>query len=216
MKYESIDIAGLAERLTAARKAANVTQEAAANHLNMSRPTYIAMEKAARRPKPDELVKLAELYKEPLNKLLRSDPRPQQMRPHLRSILDVSSDGGQELEAAVALLSAYIDDYQYLERLVNTNAASHFPPSVRIAPGPIKRFAEHCAQEERARLNLGAHQPITTPRKVLEEAGLHVFVDKLDSNLAGLYVFVPGFVMHLVNVPQGTAELDDCSWYGLS
>ena len=52
MKYESIDIAGLAERLTAARKAANVTQEAAANHLNISRPTYIAIEKAARRPKP--------------------------------------------------------------------------------------------------------------------------------------------------------------------
>lgn len=193
MKYESIAIAGLAERLTAARKAANVTQEAAANYLNMSRPTYIAIEKAARRPKPDELVKLAELFKEPLNKLLRSDPRPQQMRPHLRSILDVSSDGGPELEAAVELLSAYIDDYQYLESLVNTNAASHFPPSVWIAPGPIERFAEHCAQEERARLNLGAHQPITTPRKVLEEAGLHVFVDKLDSNLAGLYVFVPGF-----------------------
>ena len=74
MKYESIAIAGLAERLAAARKAANVTQEAAANHLNMSRPTYIAIEKAARRPKPDELVKLAELYKEPLNKLLRADP----------------------------------------------------------------------------------------------------------------------------------------------
>ena len=147
MKYESIDIAGLAERLTAARKAANLTQEAAANHLNISRPTYIAMEKAARRPKPDELVKLAELYKEPLNKLLRSAPRQQQMRPHLRSILDVSSDGGQELEAAVALLSAYIDDYQYLESLVNANAASHFPPSVRIPPGPIERFAEHCAQE---------------------------------------------------------------------
>ena len=193
MKYESIDIAGLSERLTAARKAANVTQESAALHLKISRPTFIAIEKAARRPKPEELVKLAELYKVPLSSLLRSDPRPQQLRPHLRSILDVSSDGGQELEAAIALLSAYIDDYQYLEGLVNANAASHFPPPVRIAPGPIERFAEHCAQEERARLNLGAHQPITTPRKVLEEAGLHVFMDNLESNLAGLYVFVPGF-----------------------
>ncbi|MEP7097635.1 MAG: XRE family transcriptional regulator [Dokdonella sp.] len=193
MKYESVDIAGLAERLTAARKAANVTQEAAASQLKISRPTYIAIEKAARRPKPEELVSLAELYKVPLNTLLRSDSRSQPLRPHLRSILDVSSDGGQGLEAAVELLSAYIDDYQYLEGLVNTNAVSHFPPPVRIGPGPIERFAEHCAQEERARLNLGAHQPIYTPRKVLEEAGLHVFVDKLHSNLAGLYVFVPGF-----------------------
>jgi len=51
MKYESMDVAGLAERLNAARKAAHVTQEAAANHLNMSRPTYIAMGKPVRRPK---------------------------------------------------------------------------------------------------------------------------------------------------------------------
>lgn len=193
MRYDSIDMAGLAERLVAARKAANLTQEAAASHLNMSRPTFIAIEKAARRPKPEELVKLAELYKEPLNKLLRIDPRAQQLRPHLRSILDTSSGGQQELEVAIAQLSAYIDDYQYLEKLVEANAPAHFPPPVRIAPGPIERFAEHCAQEERARLNLGAHQPIHTLRKILEEAGMHVFVEKLDSKLAGLYVFVPEF-----------------------
>lgn len=194
MRYDSIDMAGLAERLIAARKAANVTQEAAANHLGMSRPTFIAIEKAARRPRPEELVKLAELYKEPLNKLLRDDPRPQQLRPYLRSVLDTSSGGEPELEAAIAQLSAYIDDYQYLERLVEANATTtHFPPPVRIGPGPIERFAEHCAQEERARLNLGAHQPIYTLRKTLEEAGLHVFVERLDSKLAGLYVFAPNF-----------------------
>lgn len=193
MRYDSIDMVGLAERLVAARKAANLTQEAAANHLNMSRPTFIAIEKAARRPRPEELVKLAELYKESLNKLLRDDLRPQQLRPHLRSVLDLSSSEQPELEAAIALLSAYIDDYSYLEKLVDTNTVTHFPPPVRIAPGSIERFAEHCAQEERARLNLGAHQPIYTPRKILEEAGVHVFVEKMDSKLAGLYVFVPGF-----------------------
>jgi Zn-dependent peptidase ImmA (M78 family)/DNA-binding XRE family transcriptional regulator len=193
MKYDSIDMAGLAERLIAARKAANMTQEAAANHLNMSRPTFIAIEKAVRRPRPEELVKLAELYKEPLNKLLREDSRPQQLRPYLRSILDPASAGQQELESAIAQLSAYIDDYQHLEKLLEAKAITHFPPPIRIPHGPIERFAEHCAQEERSRLNLGAHQPIYTPRKVLEEAGVHVFVDRLDSKLAGLYEFVPGF-----------------------
>lgn len=193
MKYESVDLAGLAERLIAARRAANVTQDAAAKHLNISRPTFIAIEKAVRRPRPEELVKLGELYKEPLNKLLRDDPRPPQLRPHLRSLLDLSPDGQKELEEAVSLLSGYIDDYQYLERLVEAKSNTHFPPPVRIAPGPIERFAEHCAQEERARLNLGAHQPIYTLRKVLEDAGVHIFVDKLDSKVAGLYVFVPEF-----------------------
>lgn len=159
----------------------------------MSRPTYIAIEKAARRPRPEELVKLAALYKLPLNKLLREDSRPQQRRPNLRSVLELSKGVQTELEAAITLLSAYIDDYQYLERLVDARPATNFPPQVRIPPGPVERFAEHCAQEERARLNLGAHQPIYTPRKVLEDAGVHIFVDKLDSKLAGLYVFVPGF-----------------------
>ncbi len=193
MKYESIDIAGLAERLIAARKSANLTQEAAAAHLSMSRPTFIAVEKGIRRPRPEELVKLAELYKESLNKLLRDDPRPPQMRPHLRSVLDLPSEGQEELQKAVSQLSAYIDDYQYLERLVGAKPLTHIAPPVRIASGPIERFAEHCAQEERARLNLGAHQPIYTLRKVLEDAGVHVFVDRLDSKLAGLYVFVPEF-----------------------
>ncbi len=36
MKYETIDLTSLAERLIAARKAANITQEAAAAHLDMS------------------------------------------------------------------------------------------------------------------------------------------------------------------------------------
>jgi Zn-dependent peptidase ImmA (M78 family)/transcriptional regulator with XRE-family HTH domain len=193
MRYDQIDLPTLAERLVAARKAANVTQEAAANHLKMSRPTFIAIEKAARRPKPEELIKLAELYKEPLNKLLREDARPAQLRPHLRSILDTESGGQQELEAAITQLGGYIDDYQYLEKLLEAKPVTHFPPPVRVGPGSVERFAEHCAQEERARLKLGAHQPIYTPRKILEEAGLHVFLGKLDSKLAGLYVFVPDF-----------------------
>ena len=197
MKYDTIDLASLAERLIAARKAAHITQEAAATHLDMSRPTFIAIEKATRRPRPDELVKLSALYQEPLNKLLRNDARHDtrqaQLRPHLRATLDACVGEGPGLEFAISQLTAYIDDYQYLENLLDAKATPHFPPQVRIAPGSIERFAEHCAQEERARLNLGAHQPIYSLRKTLEEAGMHVFFEKLDSKLAGLYVFVPGF-----------------------
>lgn len=188
-----VDLSGLAERLAAARRAANVKQDEAAAHLKISRPTYIAIEKGTRRPKPGEIIALAELYKVPLNALLRQGATPEPLRPHLRSLLDLSSDSQRELEKAVGMLTEYIDDYQYLESLTGNEMVVHFPPPVRIPPGPIERFAEHCAQEERARLNLGAHQPIYGLRKTLEEAGLHVFVDRLDSKLAGLYVFIPKF-----------------------
>jgi Zn-dependent peptidase ImmA (M78 family)/DNA-binding XRE family transcriptional regulator len=193
MKYAAIDPTALAERLVAARKAAGITQETAAEHLKMSRPTFIAIEKGTRRPSPDEVVSLAKLYKLPLNTLLRDESRPAPIRPHLRSLLEGVADSQRELESAVALLTAYVDDYQHLEKLFDARPVTHFPPPVRIPPGSLERFAEHCAQEERARLKLGAHQPVDDLRRALEEAGLHVFMDALDSKLAGLYVFVPDF-----------------------
>ncbi|MDT8427947.1 MAG: XRE family transcriptional regulator [Pseudomonadales bacterium] len=193
MKYESLELAGLAERLTAARKATGLTQEEAATHLEMSRPTFIAMEKGTRRPKQGELLKLAALYKVPLNNLLRNASRPQPLTPHLRAGLDMSASDQPELRSAIELLSAYIDDYSFLESLVESQAVTSFPPRLRSAPSPVERFAEHCAHEERSRLNLGLYQPVCTPRKILEEVGVHVFMEKLDSNLSGLYVFVPDF-----------------------
>jgi Zn-dependent peptidase ImmA (M78 family)/transcriptional regulator with XRE-family HTH domain len=193
MSYERIDLRSLSERLVAARKAAKITQETAADHLGISRPTFIAIEKGTRRPRPAELVKLATLYKEPLNNLLRDEKRPADVRPHLRSLLDACADGQEEVEVATSKLLKFVDDYQHLESLAGERPITTFPPQVRIPPGPIERFAEYCAQEGRERLNLGTHQPIYTLRKVLEESGLHVFFDKLHSNLAGLYVFVPDF-----------------------
>lgn len=192
MNYERTNLPALAERLTAARKAAKLTQEAAAKHLGMSRPTFIAIEKGTRRPHPDELVKLSELYGEPLNKLLRPNRPSPDLRPHLRSIPD--AEGGQQgLEAAITLLYDYIDDYKELERLAGARPVADFPSPVSIPVGSMERFAEHCAQEERARLSLGAHRPVHTLRTVLEDAGVHVFVDRLDSKLSGLYAFVPDF-----------------------
>ena len=193
MSYERIDLHFLSGRLVAARKAAKITQEAAADQLGISRPTFIAIEKGTRRPRPDGCVKLATLYKVPLNSLLRDQKRPEEGRPHLRSLMDAFANGHEEVEAATSKLSSYVDDYRYLESLAGERTTTAFPPQVRIPPGPIERFAEYCAQAERERLNLGAHQPIYTLRKVLEEAGLHVFFDELRPELAGLYVFVPDF-----------------------
>ena len=52
----------LVQRLIAARKAAGISQATAADHLKMSRPTFIAIEKGTREVKPEELIALASLY----------------------------------------------------------------------------------------------------------------------------------------------------------
>lgn len=193
MNYEDTDLSALAERLVSARKMAGINQDAVAAHLDMSRPTFIAIEKATRRPRPDELLKLAKLYKTSINQLLRKETQPPKLQPHLRSVLNANIEDQDALETAIAKLTGFIDDYQFLEGKLSAQSITNFPPRVRPPGGQIDRFAEHCAQEERARLNLGAHQPIPMLRKLLEDVGVHVFLDKLDSKLAGLYVFVEGF-----------------------
>lgn len=193
MIYESTDLPALVERLVAARKSAGVTQDMAAAHLDMSRPTFIGIEKGTRRPRPEELVKLAELYKTSVNTLLRQETQPPKLQPHLRSVLNSNAEDQEGLETAIAKLTGFVDDYQTLEKKLDARTITNFPPRVRVPHGPIERFAEHCAQEERARLNLGAHLPIYTLRKVLEDVGVHVFLDALSSKLAGLYVFVQEF-----------------------
>jgi transcriptional regulator with XRE-family HTH domain len=122
MSYERVDPYVLAERLSVARKAAKITQEAAADHLGVSRPTYIAMEKGTRRPRPDELVKLAKLYNEPLNKLLRDEKKLAPNHPHLRASLGSLGGGEEEVESAVAKLQSFVDDYQFLESLAGSKS----------------------------------------------------------------------------------------------
>lgn len=192
MSYENLSLPALAERLVAARKAAKITQETAAEHLGFSRPTFIAIEKAARRPKPAELVKLAELYGQPLSKLLREEAAPEPLRPHLRSVLDAATQDAA-LEDAVNRLTSFIDDYQFIEKISGARLAANFPPEVRLPSGPIEKFAEHCAADQRIRLGIGELQSVDLLRKILEDSGLHVFFDDIDSKLAGLYVFVPRF-----------------------
>ena len=193
MNYENTDLSDLAERLVAARKGAGVTQDTAAAHLNLSRPTFIAIEKAARRPRPEELIKLATLYKSSVNSLLRQETQPPKLQPHLRSMFNSNPEDQEELEMAIAKLTGFVDDYLFLEKKLDAQPVTNFPPRIRAPVGPVERFAEHCAQEERARLNLGAHSAVYTLRKVLEDIGVHVFLDALPSKLAGLYVFVPDF-----------------------
>ena len=193
MNYENTDLSVLAERLLAARKSVGITQDTAAAHLDMSRPTFIAIEKATRRPRPEELVKLAALYKTSVSTLLRQATQPPKLQPHLRSAFNGEAQDDEELEIAIAKLTGFVDDYLFLENKLDAKPVTNFPPRIHGPVAPIERFAEHCAQEERSRLNLGAHLPIYTLREVLEDVGVHVFLDALPSKLAGLYVFVPDF-----------------------
>lgn len=182
----------LAERLVAARKAKNINQEAAATYLGISRPTFIAIEKGNRPPKPEELIALASFYGTTLNQLLRQGLAPPKIAPHFRAFVGHGEDD-TGVRDAIAKLTSMVDDYQFLEEQNSAQGVLNAPPRLGRPLGSIENFAEHCAEEERNRLGMGPHEPISSLRDTLEDVGVHVFMDGLDSKLAGLYAFVENF-----------------------
>jgi len=183
----------LSERITVARKTAGVSQDGAARHLKMSRPTYIAIEKGTREIRPDELVALASLLKTQVSRLVRQEAPPPRIAPHLRGELGhANSEAG--LDDAIERLASFIDDYLFLlekahARLLQVNAPAPIDPSTL----PLEQLAELAAQQQRNTLGFGVREPIGNLRLALDQAGVHVFVDVLHSKLAGLYTFVPDF-----------------------
>lgn len=180
------------ERLISARKAAGVSQEDAARHLEMSRPTYIAIEKGNRDLKPQELINLASVFKTSVNQLIRQQSPPPRISPHLRGEI-AKTPNNAALNEAIDKLTGFVDDYQFLLEKTHSRPLPTVVPEVGRSQVPLDRLAERAAQDARNRLGLGEREPIGNLRKTLDEVGVHVFVDSLDSKLAGLYAFVEGF-----------------------
>lgn len=183
----------LSERLTLARKAVGVSQDSAARHLGISRPTYIAIEKGTRDTKPNELIALASLFKTQVNRLVRPEAPSLLISPHLRG--EISTTGNDTgLNEAVDKLVAFVDDYQFLLEKTNARLTPVIaPPQIERSEISVHQLAARVAQSERSKLGLGQREPIGDVRKTLDEVGVHIFVDALNSRLAGLYAYVPNF-----------------------
>ncbi|MGQ0798946.1 MAG: ImmA/IrrE family metallo-endopeptidase [Pseudomarimonas sp.] len=185
-------MSALSDRIVAARKAAGISQEAAARNLSISRPTYISIEKGVREVKPREMVLLADLFNTSVSALLRQGA-PAVGAPHLRSQLS-KSQGDVAVLDAVDKLAAFVDDYQFLLQRAGSHLAPVTQPRQSVqSERSIELVARRAAESERARLGLGDRDPVGNLRKTLDEVGVHVFVDALDSKLAGLYAYVPDF-----------------------
>lgn len=191
MNITHVDPQVLGQRLCEARKARGITQEQAAAHLGMSRPTFIATEKGTRRATPEEVNALAELYGRSIHELVRKGPPAVELEPHLRAAIGApESRAASELGAAVGELQRFANDYLQLESLVEAEPSENYPREVNVPRRNAVEFAEDVASRERARLNLG-DQPISDLRRLLEDAvGLRIFFGTAPSIVAGMYAHV--------------------------
>ena len=186
-----IDPRILGKRLAEARKAREKTQEEIAVALGCSRPTYIAMEKGERLPKPDHIIQLAQLLGRTVNDLVRPGEPVTDLQPHLRAAADkVKAADQNAMSSVIDDLQRLAEDYAELERMMNAPLQPNYPPEIRLNSrlDPAEQ-AEVAARQERNRLGLG-DQPVIYLRRALEwDVGLRIFYRDLPSSIAGMYAY---------------------------
>lgn len=181
----SFNAEAVGELLREARENAKLTQAAAALALNVARTTLLAIEQGQRRPRVDELQKLAALYGTSLNELLRQDSTKVDLRPRFRK----AGEQDEEVEAAVALLNNLVQAEVELENLLGIKRVRLDPPERPLLPGNVALQAEQDAWELRQWLGLGL-APIRDIVSLLElQLGARVYIRQLDPKISGLYAF---------------------------
>jgi len=186
----NIDPKVLGQRLSESRKARGLTQKEVADHLGVSRPTLIAIEKGTRAPKPEEIVQLARYFGRNIHDFVRPGAPMASLQPHLRAAAQKMTADNSELLQGIADLQQFADDYSELERLMQAPMTQNYPPELRI-PGrvDVASVAEDAAIQERRRLGMG-DQPLLRLRSVLEnDVGVRVYYGSLPSVIAGMFAY---------------------------
>jgi Zn-dependent peptidase ImmA (M78 family)/transcriptional regulator with XRE-family HTH domain len=184
----------LGQRLADARKSRGITQEAAAEHLGVSRPTFIAIEKGERVTKPNEIIQLAALYGQPIHQFVRTAEPVTDFQPHFRAAVEkVKPAEAAQLRLAISDFKVFVENYLDLERRMKAPMRPNYPPIVKLNPHVnVSELAEDVANRERQRLGLG-DQPIPNIRTLLEsDVGVRIFFARLPRMIAGMYIFVDG------------------------
>ena len=186
----NVDWVALGARLQQSRKARGKTQDEAAQTINVSRPTMVAIEQGKRRLDADELIALAELYAEDLNALLRQRPVTGDLTIVFRARFErklIEAVGEPEADRAAALLQRFAENYVELETMLKSPMPKRYPAEYTYGDMAVEIAADEIARQERARLNLG-DGPIANLRDLLEaEVGLRVFHLDLPSQIAGMF-----------------------------
>lgn len=183
---EHLSAQELGQRLRIAREAAKITQGDAADRLDMSRTTVVAIEKGDRRARIEEVRAFAQLYKTSINELLRAEAVHVDIVPKFRKHFGKEDDA---VEAAAKLLADLAKAEVELEALLGIVRVRNYPPERPILPGDVRLQAEQDASELRQWLGLGL-SPITDIVTLLElEMGVRVYIRRLDAKISGLFAY---------------------------
>src|SRR5207248_10310795 len=111
--YSKIDPHILGQRLQAARKNVNLTQQAVAEETGLARTTIVAIEKGERLPKEEELLQFGQLYHRPVNELLRQQVPSEPLVVQFRAARRIDTLLDQEIDKKIDEFQELCDDYLY-------------------------------------------------------------------------------------------------------
>ena len=185
-KQDRLPDTEIGERLRIAREAAKLTQATAAQAIDISRTTLVAIEQGQRRVKTDELQRLASLYGTSANSVLRREAVHLDMVPRFRKLSDSEEDA---VEEAVRLLNEIVRAEVELENALGVKRARNYPPERPLLPGDVKAQAEEDAQELRNWLGLGLGPVLDIVSLLDLQLGIRVYVRKLGGKISGLFAY---------------------------
>lgn len=190
---QSINPKEIASRIAEARKARGLTQEEAAEKFGCKRLTMIHIEKGKRPLKPEEIVRLAQIYGRTVHELVRPSGSEENVVPIPTDFDEEAKRNGvstKDYEQAYACCKRFLDDYSELETVSNTTLRVNFPPSLSFSrQRHSESLAETIATQERDRLGL-ADKPTENLRHLLEwEVGLRSYYGELPDSMAGIVFF---------------------------
>jgi len=191
---QTFDPCALGRRLRKARKAHGFTQQDAAESLAMARTTITALEKGDRKAQPDELIRLASLYRTRVSDLVGpKDPVADfTIQFHTVAARADIGDVQDELREVLREFQNLCQDYLHLEQLNGISFRPTYPsqyPTGGLVPEEVGQDMASC---EHNRLGLG-DGPVLCLRETLElDVGLRVFSMSLPSRMTGIFTYTDG------------------------
>jgi Zn-dependent peptidase ImmA (M78 family) len=177
----------MGERLKIARSNAGFTQEDAAGVIEVSRPTFVAIEQGQRKIRKTELSRLAAYYKISVNDLLRSSSIHVDLVAKFRK--GGLSSQSSSSEEAIQLLNKLASSTVELEMQLGEKQQFNPLPEKTIRSGLLEEQAEDLALEVRYRLGLGL-SPITDLASLVEiELGVRLYFRPLASSISGVFAY---------------------------
>jgi len=186
---ETIDIKVLGRELQQARVRKGLTQEQAANIIDVARTTLLAIEKGERRVKAGELLKLTHAYGMHMADFLHSHPNIEWSKPQFRGPTLRTEEEDALIAPYIASLERLATDYFELERITEAPLVRKYPQEYTIGNLSVREAAESIAVEERIRLGIGDGQ-IPILRDILEQdVGLRIFCYPLPDKFSAIYLY---------------------------